>query len=291
LRITAQEHDEAQKPSEISQSLYHVLKITSIVEDCQIYEHYDKHMPDMLVSSLAEPIVDYLLVFPDIPSVAMKQKTAIILGGTGLTGSLLLNRLIADDSYGSIKLFSRKASGNTSPKIKEFIGDVLLLEHFKDDFTADEVFCCVGTTSSKTKDRTVYRAIDFGIPFAASKLARENNIPTFLVMSSMGANAKSKIFYSRTKGEMEQAVLDQDIPFTYILRPSLILGERNEKRFGESAGAVLLKLTNVFLIGSLKKYRAIDADCIAAAMIGLAKSLHSYPIVPSDIIQKFGSNH
>ncbi|TFH24001.1 MAG: nucleoside-diphosphate sugar epimerase, partial [Bacteroidia bacterium] len=82
----------------------------------------------------------------------MNQKTAILLGGTGLTGSLLLNRLIADDSYASIKLFSRKASGNTSPKIEEFIGDVLQLEQFKDDFTADEVFCCVGTTSSKTKD-------------------------------------------------------------------------------------------------------------------------------------------
>lgn len=218
----------------------------------------------------------------------MSKKTAIILGGTGLTGSLLLNRLIADDNYGSIKLFSRKASGNTSPKIKEFLGDVIQLRLFKDDFTADEVFCCVGTTSSKTKDRAVYRTIDFGIPFAASELAKENNIPTFLVMSSLGANAQSKIFYSRTKGEMEQAVLDQKIPNTYILRPSLILGERNEKRFGESLGAVLLKLANVFLIGTLKKYRAIKADCIAAAMIGLASSNHKEQIVNSDIIQKFG---
>jgi len=231
-------------------------------------------MSDIPVSSLA--------------SAAMKKKTAIILGGTGLTGSLLLNRLIADDSYGNIKLFSRKASGNTSPKIKELIGDVLQLELFKDEFTADEVFCCVGTTSSKTKDRTVYRAIDFGIPKAASKLARENNIATFLVMSSMGANAKSKIFYSRTKGEMEQAVLDQKIPKTYILRPSLIVGERNEKRFGESLGAILLKLANVFLVGKYKKYRAIKADCIAAAMINLASSNLKEQIVNSDIIQEFG---
>lgn len=234
-------------------------------------------MPDILVSSLA--------------SATMNQKTAIILGGTGLTGSLLLNSLVADDRYGSIKLFSRKASGNTSPKIIEFVGDVLQLELFKDEFTADEVFCCVGTTSSKTKDRTVYRAIDFGIPFAASKLAKENSIPTFLVMSSMGANARSKIFYSRTKGEMEQAVLDQKIPKTYILRPSLIVGERNEKRFGESLGAVLLKLANVFLVGKFKKYRAIKADCIAAAMIHLAGSNYKDQIVHSDIIQEFGGIH
>ena len=106
----------------------------------------------------------------------MNQKTAILLGATGLTGRLLLSRLIAEDSYASIKLFSRKASGNTSPKIKEFVGDMLQLEHFKKDFTADEVFCCIGTTSSKTKDRAVYRAIDFGIPFTAAKLAKENNL-------------------------------------------------------------------------------------------------------------------
>lgn len=221
----------------------------------------------------------------------MNQKTAIILGATGLTGNLLLKRLIADDSYTTIKLFSRRPTGNSSPKIKEFIGDVLQLEHFKDEFTADELFCCVGTTSSKTKDRTIYKAIDFGIPFNASKLAKENSIPTFLVISTMGANAKSKIFYSRTKGEMEQAVLNQKIPNTYILRPSLILGERGERRIGESAGAFVMKLTNALLVGKLKKYRAIEADCIAAAMIKLAKSKPESQIVKSYILQELGSNH
>jgi uncharacterized protein YbjT (DUF2867 family) len=220
----------------------------------------------------------------------MNQKTAIILGATGLTGRLLLRKLIADDSYTSIKLFSRKASGNTAPKIKEFVGDMLQLEHFKNDFTADEVYCCIGTTSAKTKDRAVYKAIDYGIPFAASKLAKENNIPTYLVVSAMGANSKSKIFYNRTKGEMEQAVLSQKIPNTYILRPSLILGERNEKRFGESLGAVLLKLTNVVLIGGLKKYRAIEADRIAAAMIQLALSKPPSGVVLSDKLQELGTN-
>jgi len=221
--------------------------------------------------------------------VSKNQKTAIILGATGLTGRLLLSKLIADDSYTSIKLFSRKASGNTAPKIKEYVGNMLQLEHFKNDFTADEVFCCIGTTSAKTKDRAIYKAIDFGIPFAASKLSKENNIPTYIVVSAMGANSKSKIFYNRTKGEMEQAVLSQKIPNTYILRPSLILGERDEKRIGESLGAVLLKLTNVFMIGRLKKYRAIKADSIAQAMISLAKSNHNTSIVESDIIQKLGS--
>jgi len=219
----------------------------------------------------------------------MNQKTAIIIGATGLTGSLLLKRLIADDRYTTIKLFSRRKSGNSSPKIKEFIGDVLQLEQFKNDFRADELFCCVGTTSAKTKDRSIYRAIDFGIPFNASRLAKENNIHTFLVISSMGADAKSNIFYSRTKGEMEHAVLDQKIANTYILRPSLILGERGERRIGENAGAFVMKLTNALLVGKLKRYRAIKADCIAAAMIELANSLPDMQIVQSDVIQELGS--
>ena len=215
--------------------------------------------------------------------------TAIILGATGLTGRLLLSKLIADDIYSGIKLFSRKASGNNSPKVEEFIGDILQLDHFQNEFIADEVFCCIGTTSAKTKDRRVYKAIDYGIPYEASKLALANHIPTFIVISAMGANARSNIFYNRTKGEMEQAVLNQKIPYTYILRPSLILGERDEKRLGESLGAILLKITNVILTGRLKRYRAIEADCIANAMLKLAKSKHSSQIVNSDMIQKLGS--
>ena len=216
----------------------------------------------------------------------MKQKTAIILGATGLTGGLLLRRLIADENYSSIKLFSRKSTGINSPKVEEFLGDIIQLEQFRNDFTADEVYCCVGTTSAKTKDRSVYKAIDFGIPVTAARLTREKKIPTFLVISSMGANVQSKIFYSRTKGEMEQAVLDQKIPNTYILRPSLILGDRNEKRFGESFGAVVLKLSSALMLGRLRKYRAIRADDIAAAMINLAKSLPDMKILESDLIQE-----
>ena len=220
----------------------------------------------------------------------MNQKTAIVLGGTGLTGNLLLNRLLADDSYSCIKLFSRKASGIKSEKIEEFVGDLFQLEHFKDDFTGDEVFCCIGTTSAKTRDRVVYKAIDFGIPSAAARLARENNIPTFLVISSMGANTRSSIFYSRTKGEMEQAVLGEKIPHTYILQPSLIMGNRDERRMGESVGAAVLKFTNVVLVGRLKKYRAIEADCIAAAMIHLALSKPPSGIVISDKLQELGGD-
>ncbi len=220
----------------------------------------------------------------------MIQKTAILLGATGLTGSLLLKRLIKDESYSRILLFSRKSSGSSSPKVKEFLGDVLHMEEFKQDFLADEVYVCIGTTSAKTKDKELYRAIDYGIPTRAAILAKEHTIPTFVVMSSMGANPGSRIFYSRTKGEMEETILSQEIPNTYILRPSLILGERNEKRFGESFGAVVLKASSALMVGKLKKYRAIKADHIAAAMIRLAKTKPDMKIIESDLIQELASS-
>ena len=213
-------------------------------------------------------------------------KTAIILGATGLTGSLLLKKLLSDDSYATVKLFSRKASGITSPKIKEFIGDIIQLENFASDFTADVVFCCIGTTKAKTKDESVYRTIDYGIPVKAAQLAKENNISTFIVISAMGANIKSSIFYNRTKGEMERDVLLLEIPRTYILQPSLILGNRTEHRAGEKIAAFFMQFFTLFLIGGLKKYRAIEAKAIANTMFNLVGLKLESQILESDRIQE-----
>lgn len=217
-------------------------------------------------------------------------KTAIVLGATGLTGKLLLNRLIEDGTYERIKIFNRRTSGLKHPKLREYLVDLLLLENIKVDFKADEVFCCIGTTAGKTKDRFIYKKIDYGIPVAAAKLCVENKIETFLVISALGANAKSKIFYNRTKGEMEQAVLNLKIKNTYILRPSLINGNRDEKRMGEQIGAILLKGLTPFLVGCWKRYRSIDAERIAIAMQALAESNSGTQIVESERIQELGTH-
>ena len=148
------------------------------------------------------------------------KKTAILLGASGLTGSLLLKLLLSDSEFDKIKLFSRKASGHTNPKIEEHIVDVLQLQNCAADFIGDVVFCCIGTTKDKTPDETDYKSIDFGIPVAAAKLAKQNNIPAFIVISALGANSKSLIFYNRIKGEMEQSVMALKIHKTHILEPS-----------------------------------------------------------------------
>ena len=212
------------------------------------------------------------------------NKTAIVLGATGFTGGILLEKLLADTSYEKIKLFSRSAVTNTSGKIEEYLVDVLKLEDYKDDFTADEVYCCIGTTASKTKDREVYKSIDYGIPVAAAKLAKQQNIATFIVMSSMGAAVSSTIFYSRTKGEMERDVLKQNIKNTVILRPSLIGGRRPEFRVGEKISIGVMSIISPLLIGSLKKYRIIHPEKIATCMKILANRHQDRKILSSDEI-------
>ena len=174
------------------------------------------------------------------------KKTAIILGATGLTGSILLEKLLNDDRYKTIKLFSRKEIDGLPSKVKQFVGDILELDNFKKDFTADEVFCCIGTTAKKTPGKTLYKKIDFGIPVTAAKLSKANGIPTFLVISALGANATSPVFYNKTKGEMEQAVLSEKIEKTHILQPSIIGGDRQEKRIGEKQDWWYLNFYNLY---------------------------------------------
>ena len=220
------------------------------------------------------------------------KKTAIILGASGLTGGYILEKLINDERYDTIKLFSRSKLEGQPNQVKQFIGNLLDLEQFKAEFSADEVYCCIGTTQKKTPDKTLYKKIDYGIPVAAAKLAKGNDIDTFLVISSMGANTNSSTFYIKTKGEMEQDVLQQDIYKTFIMRPTLIGGDRNEKRTLEKIGLTLFKVIQPLLIGSLKKYRIVEAKTIAKAMIHLANtSEQNEVIITSEQIQKTGNNN
>ncbi len=218
----------------------------------------------------------------------MINKTAIVLGATGLTGRLLVHELIADKRYSKIKLFSRRTSNIDSPKIDEFIGDILQLEDFKADFTGDVIFCCIGTTKAKTKDQEKYKAIDYGIPLAAAKIAKQNEINTIIIISAIGANTKSSVFYNRTKGEMERDVFAKEIKHSYILQPSLITGKRVEKRGLEKSAETVFKLLNFLLIGPLKKYRSINAESIARAMIQIDHTKPASKIIESDEIIRLG---
>lgn len=220
------------------------------------------------------------------------KKTAIILGASGLTGSSLLQKLIKDERYEKIKLFSRSKIEGLPNKVEQFIGDLLKLEQFKSEFTADDVYCCIGTTAKKTPDKILYKNIDYGIPVSAAKLSKANNILTFLVISAMGANKNSSVFYNKTKGEMEHEVLQQNLKNTHILRPSLIGGNRNEKRTLEKIALRLFKVIQPLFIGKLQAYKIVNAEILAHVMIHLANTKnHSEVIITSDRINRLGNNN
>lgn len=220
----------------------------------------------------------------------MEQKTAIILGATGLTGGILLDKLIDDPRYRKIKVFSRNHV-QKSDKIEEYLIDLFELEKVADLFTADEVYCCIGTTQKKTPDNDTYRMIDFGIPATAAKLSRKNKIRTFQVISAMGADEKSKFFYNRVKGEMEGAVLEQNISNTYILQPSLIGGKREENRPFEFIWKKIMSVGDYLLVGSLRKYRSIHPETIVNAMIYLANSNYRSGRITSDEIREIAERN
>lgn len=216
------------------------------------------------------------------------KKTAIILGATGLTGGILLEKLLEDSSFEKIRLFSRSSINNNSPKIEEHLIDMFQLEKHSEAFKADVVFCCIGTTKAKTPNKETYKKIDYGIPVTAAKLAKQNGINTFIAISAMGADANSSIFYNKIKGEMQRDVLQENIENTYVLQPSLIVGERNENRLGEKVATFFMK-TFSFLIP--KKYKMIKAETIAEAMQFLSKKGYSEKIIPSEKIQKIASQN
>lgn len=214
------------------------------------------------------------------------NKTAIILGATGLTGGMLLEGLLKDEAYERVKVFTRSPLRKKHPKLKEYIIDVFELEKHQKDFTADVVFCCVGTTAAKTPDQETYRKIDCGIPVAAAGLCARNKIGTFIVISALGASINSRVFYNRIKGEMETAVLKQGIPRTYILQPSLIGGKRSEKRAGEYMAKQLMKAMNWVMVGPIKKYKSIHPETIVSTMLWLAKNDYETPRIESDKIKE-----
>ncbi|MCH4822365.1 NAD(P)H-binding protein [Gramella lutea] len=220
-----------------------------------------------------------------------QAKTAIILGATGLTGSILLDRLVKDERYRKIKVFSRNHVKIKDEKIEEYLIDLFELEKFSNLFTADEVFCCIGSTQKKTPDNDTYRMVDFGIPATAAKLSQQNQIRTFQVISAMGANEDSRFFYNRVKGEMEGAVMERRILNTYILRPSLIGGQREESRPMEYIWKKIMLWGDHLLVGKLKKYRSIKPEIIVDAMIYLANNDYRCGRIESDEIEMIAEKY
>lgn len=212
------------------------------------------------------------------------SKKAVLLGATGLIGSELLQLLLADDHIAEVRVLTRRATGLKHAKLKEVIGDLLDPDFLSKEVKGDLIFCCIGTTQAKTPDLTMYRKIDHGIPVHAAEAASSQKDAVFLVVSSMGANAGSRIFYNRTKGQMEEDVKESGVAKAYIFRPSLLMGDRQERRTMEGIGQAVFALIGRFLP---KKYRGIKGETVARAMLRVAKEHPDQTVFPSDEIHQW----
>ena len=195
------------------------------------------------------------------------QKNVLIIGASGLIGSELVQLLLRDDKIKSVKVFVRKTLAITDQKLREILVDFEHLEDFKDEFQGDSLFCCIGTTRKQTPDLAAYQAIDYGIVLAAANLAKSNQVPQLHLVSAIGADTSSKIFYNRLKGEIEKDLLELDFPNTVIYQPSMLIGKRSESRPAEFIAQKLMPFFDVFLLGKAQKYHSIEAKKVAESML------------------------
>lgn len=194
------------------------------------------------------------------------MKKAAILGASGLVGSFLIKDLCESPEIESVLSIGRSSLGWKDPKLTEHIGNMLDDDFWQFKAEVDVVFICVGTTKAKTPDQKKYRAIDFGIPLSATHWALRNGARLVSVVSSMGANSKSGNFYLKTKGEMEDAIMGLKIK-SHIIRPSMILGPRQEKRFGETVGKGIMNILRPLMPAN---YKPVEAEDIAKKMLELS---------------------
>lgn len=214
-------------------------------------------------------------------------KKAIVFGSSGLVGSQLVSQLCELPGYAEIVCVNRKSQKKDHPKYREIISDLSDLSKISDRIKGDEIYCCLGTTIKKAGSQEQFRKVDFDLPIEIANIAVKNKSSHMFMVSSLGADKNSGNFYLRTKGEMETAFLELEIPTQTIARPSMLLGERKESRFGENVGKVLMKIFSFGMIGKIKKYRGIQAADVAKAMVIIANSEPtSRHIFESDILQE-----
>jgi len=202
------------------------------------------------------------------------MKKAIVYGASGLVGSYILKNLLDNDNYEQIIIVSRKDLHIRHPKLKTLISDFQSLINHVKDIDADEIYIALGTTQQKTPDKKDYYQIDHDYPVLAAKLAKENDAKSVFLVSSVGANINSSLFYIKTKGETERDIIDLNFDHTHIFRPSMILGDRKENRPLEKVFKTIWKLINPLLMGRLSKYKGLDAKYIAKAMMNSADQLN-----------------
>jgi uncharacterized protein YbjT (DUF2867 family) len=211
------------------------------------------------------------------------MKTALVAGASGLVGSALAGLLLEAPEYSQVHILVRKKIDLEHSKLVQHVVDFEQLSDQTFDFKADDAFCTLGTTIAKAGSQSAFIRVDHDYVCAFAEKARELGVTGLFVVSSMGANPKSPVFYSKVKGQVEEALKKMDFPRLGIFRPSLLLGPRTEKRAGEKFAGWMMKAFD-FMIPA--KYKAIHVDKVAKKMVEVALNPESgIFILESDKLQ------
>lgn len=209
---------------------------------------------------------------------------AAIIGATGLVGSNLLGLLIGNNKYEETSIITRTVPNDLPKKVKHI---PLNKGNYTFPANVDTAFCCLGTTIKKAGSKEAFLKVDLELVIDFAKKAKEAGVKQFAVVSSIGANAKSKNFYLNTKGKVEEQLKSIGFERLVIVQPSLLLGKRNEKRFGEDVGKALYSVFKFIFNGPLRKYRGIQAYDVAKAMIVLVEQGSGTITAESNALQLF----
>lgn len=203
----------------------------------------------------------------------MSEKIASILGATGMVGGYLCEEILKDGYFSTARVIVRRPYQKTDPKMEVRLVDFNDAESLKLALEeTDTLFCCIGTTQKNVKgDHELYRKIDLDIPVKAARFAKDAGCEKFIIISSVGANAKSRTFYLKLKGELENAIQAIGFETVHIMQPSMLLGDRKEKRAGERLLQGSIKFLSGAFVGSMRKFRAIHGRTVARAMLNAAK--------------------
>lgn len=220
----------------------------------------------------------------------MAGKTAVVVGATGAIGRKLVPLLARSPEFAKVIVLHRRPTPFAGlTQVEERIVDFGQLPAPLPAECVDAVFCCIGTTQKKAGSTSAFQAVDRDIPIALADWAADRGADVFVGISSIGADADAKSVYMRTKGEMERGVAAAKVRATYLLRPSLLKGERDEFRLAERIGNRVLTVVGPLMVGSLRRYRAVPTDVVAGAMIACTSNAEpGVHIVESEAIQELG---
>lgn len=192
-------------------------------------------------------------------------RTAVLAGATGLVGGVLLDRLLADDTWHHVVTVGRRPVDREHPRLEQL---VVSFTDLPDLPPCQDVFSCLGTTIRVAGSQEAFRAVDHDAVVALAGAAYRAGAERFLHVTALGASARSRIFYNRVKGEVERDVTTSGVPATVAFRPSMLDGERSESRPAERLGLVAMRAVAPLL----GRYRPTPVDALAAAMVAEAKA-------------------